>query len=93
MYDYFAGFYQKKNVTFARNFLMTRLQAQNQSISWYVYILCALAKECSFQIVSAKRYKDDMNRDAFINGFQFYTTRRRLLEDETSDFETAIKKS
>ena len=49
---------------------MTRLQAQNETISQYVHALHGLAKECSFQAVSAKRYKDDMTKDAFINGLR-----------------------
>ena len=47
---------------------MTRLQAQNETISQYVHAFRGFAKECSFQAVSAKKYKDDMTRDAFING-------------------------
>ena len=55
---------------------MTRLQAQNETISQYVHALHGLAKECSFQAVSAKRYKDDMTKDAFINGLRSDKIRR-----------------
>ena len=72
---------------------MTRLQAQNESISQYVHALRGLAKECSFQAVSAEKYKNDMTRDAFINGLRSDTTSRRLLEEETLDLDTAIKKA
>ena len=34
-----------------------------------------------------------MTRDAFINGLRSDTTRRRLLEEETLDLDTAIKKA
>ena len=84
---------KKNNVAFVRHILITRLQAQNETISQYVYALCGLAKECFFQAVSAERYKDDMTKNAFINGLRSDTTRRRLLEEETLDFDTAIKKS
>ena len=88
-----SSYQKKKNVTFARHVLMKRLQAQNESISQYVHALRGLAKECSFQAVSAEKYKNDMTRDAFINGIRSDTTRRRLLEEETLDLDTAIKKS
>ena len=88
-----SSYQKKKNVTFARHVLMKRLQAQNESISQYVHALRGLAKECSFQAVSAEKYKNDMTRDAFINGLRSDTTRRRLLEEETLDLDTAIKKA
>ena len=88
-----SSYQKKKNVTFSRHVLMTRLQAQNESISQYVHALRGLAKECFFQAVSAEKYKNDMTRDAFINGLRSDTTRRRLLEEETLDFDTAIKKA
>ena len=62
---------------------MTSLQAQNESISQYVHDLRGLAKECSFQAVSAEKYKNDITRNAFINALRSDTTRRRLLEEET----------
>ena len=43
-----SSYQKKKNVTFARHVLMTRQQAQNESISQYVHALRGLAKECSF---------------------------------------------
>ena len=67
LYNYFTGHIEKKNVTFTCHVLMTRLQAQNESISQYVHALSSLAKECSFQAVSAEKYKDNMTRYAFIN--------------------------
>ena len=86
-----SSYQKKKNVTFARHVLMTRLQAQNESIFQYVLALRGLAKECFFQAVSAEKYKNDMTRNAFINGLRSDTTRRRLLEEETLDLDTAIK--
>ena len=56
-----SSYQKKKNVTFTRHVLMTRLQAQNESISQYVHALRGLAKECSFQVVSAQKYKKVIN--------------------------------
>ena len=85
--------YQKKNnVTFACPVLMTRPHAQNEIISQYVHALHGLAKECSFQAVSAEKYKDEMTKDAFINGLQSNKIRKRLLEEQTLHLVTAIKK-
>ena len=72
---------------------MTKLETQNETITQYVHTLRGLGKKCSFQIVSAERYKDDMTRDAFINGLRSNTTRKRLLEKEISDFDVAIRKA
>ena len=43
-----SSYQKKKNVTFARHVLMTRLQAHNETTSQYVHALCGLAKECFF---------------------------------------------
>ena len=88
----YSSYQKKMNVTFVHHVSMTRLQAQNETISQYIHALRSLAKKYSFQAVSAKKYKDNMTRDAFNNGLRFDTTRKRLLEEKTLDFDTAIKK-
>jgi len=59
---------------------MTRSQKQGESISLYVHALYNLVKDCEFQAVTAEKYKDEMTRDAFINGIASDATRRRLFE-------------
>ena len=51
---------KEKESYFTRPVLMTRLQAQNESISQYVHTLHNHAKEYSFQAVSAEKYKDSV---------------------------------
>ena len=72
---------------------MTRLPAQNEAISQYVHAFRGLAKECSFQALSAEKYKDDMTKNAFVKGLRSDAIKRRLLEEETLDFDTAMKKA
>ena len=88
-----SSYRKRKNVTFARHLLMTRSQKQGESISMYVHALRNLAKDCEFQAVSAEKYKEEMTRDAFINGIASEDIRRRLFEEETLDFNTAVKRA
>ena len=62
------AYHKPKNIIFARHLLMTRTQKKTEKIDEYVYALNQLARDCQFQDVRANDYKDDLSRDAFING-------------------------
>ena len=83
----------QKNIVFARYQLMTRKQKENESITEFIHALRLLAKTCEFEAVTAEKYKNEMTRDAFINGLHSCDIRQRLLEEETIDLLAVIRKA
>ena len=63
-----------------------------QSIDDDVHALRQLARNCTFQNITAEIYKDQLTPDAFIMGINSRVIGQRLLEDNNLDFQTAIKK-
>ena len=63
-----GAYHKKKSEIFARHLLMTRKQQRGKSIAEYVHALRKLARDCSFTNVSAEQYREELMRDAFING-------------------------
>ena len=70
---------------------MTRTQRPGESITEYVHSLRELARDCDFVQVTAEQYRDELTRDAFINGFALSSIRQRLLEVDGIDFKSAIE--
>ena len=69
---------------------MTRKQQTDESIAEYVHALRKLARDRSFTNVSAEQYRQELTRDAFINGLTSSNIRQRLLEEDELDFKAAI---
>ena len=61
------AYHRRKTIVFARHLLMTRTQKPSESINEYVHILRQLARDCTFQNVTAEICKDELTRDAFIS--------------------------
>ena len=57
-----------RNEIFARHLLATRQQQSGETLDVYLNSLKLLAKDCQFKAVSAEVYRQEMIRDAFING-------------------------
>ena len=87
------AYHKRKNVVFARHLLMSRVQNCGESIAEYVHALKQLARDCEFQQVSADRYRDELTKDAFINGINSSAVRRRLLEEDQLTLQTAVNKA
>lgn len=79
-----------KNEIFARHILATRKQQSGETLDEYLNALKLLAKDCQFKAVTALQYRQEMIRDAFINGIQTQHIRQRLLENEALTLETAF---
>ena len=75
---------KKKNNVYCRHLLVSRRQETGETISEFLNALKALAKECTFTNVTAAEYKEQLTRDAFINGITSSVIRQRLLEKELS---------
>ena len=84
------GIYLKKpNEIFARHLLATRQQRLGESLDEFLRELQKLGKDCNFRAVSAEQYREELVRDAFINGLASPMIRQRLLENKTLDLKTA----
>ena len=72
---------------------MTRTQHPGESIAEYVHSLRKLAIDCDFAQVRAEQYRDELTRDAFINGLASLSIRQRLVEVDDIDFTIAIERA
>ena len=79
-----------KNEIFARHLLATRKQEAGESLDQYLQSLQQLSRDCNFKAVSAEQARDELIRDAFINGLSSVHIRQRLLENKTLDLRTAV---
>ena len=69
------------NTIFARHQLATRKQQTGETLSGYFQSLHLLSKDCGLRDVTAEQYRNELARDAFINGLTSHTIRQRLLEN------------
>jgi len=61
-------FVKTPNEIFARHKLSTARQQPDQSLDEFLQQLRKLSKDCNFHAVTADQYREEMVRDAFING-------------------------
>jgi len=85
-----ALYVKKKNNVYARHLLASRRQGSDESISELLHVLKGLATDCSFSDVTAETYREELTRDAFINGLAS-AVRQRLLEKEELSLNQAFK--
>lgn len=77
------------NEVFARHVLATRRQHSGESIDEFLRELHKLSKDCNFKAVTAEQYREELVRDAFINGISSTFIRQRLLENKSLNLEAA----
>ncbi|XP_042237354.1 uncharacterized protein LOC121876351 [Homarus americanus] len=96
MYEYFADttefetaiqvlekvYVKKKNEIFARHQLATRRQRPSETLDEFLRDLHRLSKDCTLKDVTAEEYREELVRDAFINGLSSANIRQRLLETQ-----------
>lgn len=75
-----AAYIKTKSSVYARRILATRIQKPAETVAEFARNLRSLAGECKFQHVTADQYKEEMIRDAFVNGVNSPMIRQRLLE-------------
>jgi len=73
---------KKKNDVFARHLLAIRKQRTAESLQQFLQALKLLSKECTFQAVSAEQYREELIREAFINGLNSQGIRQTRLEKD-----------
>jgi len=86
-----ALYVKKKNNVYARHLLVSRRQGSDESISELLHVLKGLAKDCTFSVVTADTYREELSRDAFINGLASSAVPQRLLEKEELSLNQAFK--
>lgn len=82
---------KKKNIIYARHLLAIAKQDPGKSITEFSQELLMLARDCSFEAVTADEYRREAVRDSLITGLQSSTIRLRLLEHDDLTLEKAIK--
>ena len=87
------AYHKSKNVTFARYLLVSRTRKSRESSKEFVHALKQLARDCEFRAVTADKYRDELTRDAFINGINSVGIRQRLLEEDELTIQNVINKS
>ena len=76
-------FVKSSNVIFARHLLSTRRQQSGKTHDQFIQDLRKLSKDCKFNAVTVEQYREELVRDAFINGLLSLGIRERLLECDT----------
>ena len=82
---------KRKNNVYARHLLVSRKQETGENVAQYLLVLKSLAKDCTFQDVSADRYRNELIRDSFINGISSAAIRQRLLERDDVTLQQAFE--
>ncbi|XP_042233747.1 uncharacterized protein LOC121873934 [Homarus americanus] len=96
VYEYFADatefetaiqvlekvYVKKKNEIFARHHLATRRWRPSETLDEFLRDLHRLSKDCTLKAVTAEEYREELVRDAFINGLSSANMRQRLLENQ-----------
>ena len=86
-------FVKSPNVIFARHLLSTRRQQSGETLDQFLQDLRKLSKDCKFKAVTAEQYREELIRDAFINGLFSPAIRQRLLESDTLSLQIAYDKA
>ena len=87
--DFFS---KAPNEVFAHHLLATAKQELGLTLDEFLLLLQKLAKDCHFRAVAGVQYKQEMIRDAFIDGLTSPGIRQRLLEYRELNLETAVEK-
>ncbi|XP_064116504.1 uncharacterized protein LOC135222349 [Macrobrachium nipponense] len=77
------------NEIFTWHLLATRQQNTGETLDEFLRELRKLRKDCNLKAVSAEQYREELIRDAFINGLASPMIWQRLLENKTLDLQAA----
>ncbi|XP_068234199.1 uncharacterized protein [Palaemon carinicauda] len=77
------------NEIFTRHLLATRQQKAGETLDEFLRELRKLGKDYNLKSVSAEQYREELIRDAFINGLASPMIRQHLLENKTLDIQAA----
>ena len=78
-----------RNNVYARHLLVSRHQNHGENVLEYLRVHKVLAKDCTFEAVTASKYRDELIRDLFINGVSSSLVRQRVLEIDDVDLQRA----
>ncbi|XP_064115027.1 uncharacterized protein LOC135221134 [Macrobrachium nipponense] len=81
------------NEIFTRHLLATRQQKAGETLDELLRELLKLGKDCNLKAVSAEQYREELIRDAFINGLASPMFRQHLLENKTLDLQAAYNQA
>jgi len=78
------------NAIFERHALNTRNQNPEESLQTFLNELLVSSKACNFQDVTAEVYRNELVRDAFLNGLKSHENRQRLVENNELTLDQAF---
>ncbi|XP_064080951.1 uncharacterized protein LOC135197777 [Macrobrachium nipponense] len=81
------------NEIYTRHLLATRQQKAGETLDEFLRELRKLGKDCNLNAVSAEQYREELIRDAFINGLASPMIRQHLLENKTLDLQAAYNEA
>ena len=81
------------NEVFTRHLLATAKQQPEETLDEFYLKLQKLARDCNFRQVTSEQYRQEMVRDALINGLSSHGIRQRLLENRDLNLENAVEKA
>nr|BDT62039.1 MAG: hypothetical protein [Penaeus monodon majanivirus B] len=82
------------NEIMARHLLATRKQHPDETLDEYMQELQKLSKDCNIKTaVTAEQYRQELVRDAFINGIASPLIKQRLLENKVLDLENTYNQA
>ena len=85
-----SAYTKEINVIYARHVLSSRKQLAEETLDDYLRSLRLLAKDCSFQNLTAQEYHDECIMYTFISGIRSVQIRQRLLEHATLNLKSAF---
>ncbi|XP_064082940.1 uncharacterized protein LOC135198951 [Macrobrachium nipponense] len=77
------------NEIFTRHVLATHQQKVGETLDKFLRELRKLGEDCDLKAVSAEQNREELIRNAFINGLASPMIRQRLLENKTLDLQAA----
>ena len=80
---------KQPNVVISRHLIATRRQKPGKSFQEFLQTLQILSKNCKFRDVFTKKYRQELFRDAFVNGLALHRIGQRLLENTELTVERA----
>ena len=80
---------KQPNVVFSRHLIVTRKQKHGKSLHEFLQTLQILSKNCKFRDVFAKKYRQELVRDAFVNKLALHHIGQQLLENTELNVERA----
>ena len=83
-------FIKTTNIIFSRHKLATRRQGMDETLDEYIVALHNLSRQCELKAVIADVYREELVRDAFVQGIRSSAIRQKLLEASVVELDKVV---